>query len=65
MNEPVPKADDLCPRNGRVGWAFRFRNSAGGFSDDLEKPDQRQIQLAVGVEVGAIFPSTMVTASRA
>jgi hypothetical protein len=51
VNEPVAQPYDLGPGDpGSLGPIF-LGNAAGSFSDDLEQPDQRQLQQPVTVQI--------------
>lgn len=65
MNEPVAESDNFAPRYLRVLRAFTDRRSAGRFTDDFEQSDQREIQLAIDIQIKPrVFPDAMASASR-
>lgn len=49
----VSEADDLRPGDLGVGLSEGGGQAGGGLADDLQEPDQREVQQAVIVEVGA------------
>ena len=56
MDKAVAQVHDIAPGNGRKGPALRLRDSRSGLADDFQEPDERQIELAVRVEIFAPAP---------
>ena len=53
VDESVPQADDLRPGDTGIAGALDLGHAAGGFADDFQQAHEGEVELAVGIEVGA------------
>jgi hypothetical protein len=56
VDQSVSKSDDLRPRYFRIRLAVFFRRPACGLADYFEESDQREVQLAIRVQIRRFFP---------
>ena len=57
MNDPMACSNDLGPRDFLSGSTPVLTHAARGFTDDLNEPDQRQVQHAILIEITTV-PAT-------
>lgn len=65
VDQAVPHPHNLTPWDGRMGATELIRELARGLADDLDQSGQRQVEKAVGVQIGADAPAASSMASRA
>ena len=55
MDEPMPHAHDRQPRYLRMSLPLVPGNPRCGFTDDLDQPDEAQLEEPVAFEIGPLF----------